>query len=99
MASFKTEELVSVSQIVRQFSTYLWKISDHKIEKIWILKNNELKYVILPVDVYNSSKDIFSENGFLTSFEKELLKDEKNPLNISSNTFDNVDDFLSDLKK
>lgn len=40
-----------------------------------------------------------SENGFSNTFENNLIKEEKNILNTSSKTFDNVDDFLADLKK
>jgi hypothetical protein len=44
-------------------------------------------------------KNEISENGFNKTLENNILKQENSILNKSSKNFNNVDDFLADLKK
>jgi PHD/YefM family antitoxin component YafN of YafNO toxin-antitoxin module len=52
MTSYTQNELVSATEISKQFGEYLSKVKNGVVEKIGVLKNNKLNAVILPVEVY-----------------------------------------------
>lgn len=52
MVSYTQNELVSATEISKQFGEYISKIKDGLVEKIGVLKNNKLNAVILSVEEY-----------------------------------------------
>ena len=52
MISYTQNELVSATEISKQFGEYLSKVKNGVVEKIGVLKNNKLNAVILPVEAY-----------------------------------------------
>lgn len=46
MTSYKQDELFSASEIVKNFSTITSKLSHREIDKVGILKNNKLGFVL-----------------------------------------------------
>jgi len=64
MVAYKQNELVSSTEISKQFGDYISKIKDGTLEKIGILKNNKLNAVILSVKEYEELSEL-----------KELLED------------------------
>ena len=52
MVAYTQKELVSVTEISKQFGEYLSKVKNGIIDKIGILKNNKLNAIILSVDEY-----------------------------------------------
>jgi len=52
MVAYSQNELVSATEMSKQFGEYLSKIKDGSLKKIGILKNNKLNAVILSVDEY-----------------------------------------------
>ena len=52
MASYSREEIMSSTEVVRNFGSVLSSVAQHKREKVAIVRNNRLEAVILAVDVY-----------------------------------------------
>lgn len=84
MPSFERSEIVSATQLVRQFSTTLGNLLSHKLSKIGIIRNNEMEAVILPIAEYEricalaekaekrSVKDYFGTADYETTREMEI---------------------------
>lgn len=58
MVTFARNEIVSSSQFVRNFATFLKQLKESKQEKIAIIKNNEMQAVMIPVEEYEKLKSI-----------------------------------------
>ena len=54
MMTFDRKEIVSATQLVRRFSSFLTKLTSRKLNKIAIIRNNEMQAVVLPVDEYEN---------------------------------------------
>ncbi len=54
MMTFEKKEIVSATQLVRQFSNFLTELTDRKLKKIAIIRNNEMQAVVLPIDEYEN---------------------------------------------
>jgi PHD/YefM family antitoxin component YafN of YafNO toxin-antitoxin module len=52
MAHYAREEIMSSSEVVRNFGAILNSVVQHRCEKIAILRNNRLEAVLVAVDVY-----------------------------------------------
>jgi PHD/YefM family antitoxin component YafN of YafNO toxin-antitoxin module len=52
MSKYEREEIMSSSEVVRNFGTVLTSVVQHKREKVAIVRNNKLEAVLLAVDVY-----------------------------------------------
>ncbi len=52
MVTFERKEIISATQLVRQFSTFLTELSNRTLNKIAIIRNNEMEAVVLPVAEY-----------------------------------------------
>ena len=58
MITFTRNEIVSATQFVRQFATFLKRITESKQEKVAIIKNNEMQAVFITIDEYERLKAI-----------------------------------------
>ena len=58
MITFTRNEIVSSTQFVRQFATFLKRITESKQEKVVIIKNNEMQAVFIPIEEYERLKAI-----------------------------------------
>jgi PHD/YefM family antitoxin component YafN of YafNO toxin-antitoxin module len=52
MVAYRANELVSATEISKQFGEYISKVKNGLLEKIGVLKNNKLNAIILSVDEY-----------------------------------------------
>ena len=52
MITFERNEIISATQLVRQFSTFLTELTNKTLNKIAIIRNNEMKAVVLPIEEY-----------------------------------------------
>ena len=52
MVAYTQQELVSATEISKQFGEYISKVKNGIVDKIGILKNNKLNAVILSVEEY-----------------------------------------------
>ena len=52
MAKFSKDEVYTATQVVRNFSSILGDISQAKIKRAFIVKNNRFEAVLLNIDEY-----------------------------------------------
>jgi PHD/YefM family antitoxin component YafN of YafNO toxin-antitoxin module len=64
MIWFATDELISSTKLVRNFSSVLDSFKNKGVSKIWILKNNNVEAVIISVELYNLFEELekYKEN-------------------------------------
>ena len=72
MTSYTTKELVSSSKMSKNFWSYISKISNNELEKIGILKNNNLWAVIISSDTYDFFIDLFEHIEIYNSIKERL---------------------------
>ncbi|MGJ0298858.1 type II toxin-antitoxin system Phd/YefM family antitoxin [Aliarcobacter cryaerophilus] len=79
MVAYKRDEIVSVSDISRSFSTILNSIVDKSKEKFAISKNNKLEAVILDIEEYERLKNAYDilEQKEIETLLNSRTKDEK----------------------
>lgn len=58
MVTFARNEIVSSSQFVRGFASFLQRMSKSRDEKIAVLKNNQMQAVLIPIDEYEYLKSL-----------------------------------------
>ena len=78
MMTFDRKEIVSATQLVRRFSSFLTKLTSRKLNKIAIIRNNEMQAVVLPVDEYENLvlRAGFSNQKSVKDFFGSIDKDE-----------------------
>lgn len=62
MVTFARNEIVSSSQFVRSFATFLQRMTKSNGEKIVVVKNNQMQAVMIPIDEYERLKSLDEEN-------------------------------------
>ena len=65
MSSYGREEIMSSSEVVRNFGSVLTSMAKHQREKVAIVRNNRLEAVLLPVDVYEQMQKTCEAAGRL----------------------------------
>jgi PHD/YefM family antitoxin component YafN of YafNO toxin-antitoxin module len=58
MLAYTKDELMSSTEIVRNFSSVLDSIKSHKRDKIAVLRKNRLEAIILPIDEYEKIREL-----------------------------------------
>jgi PHD/YefM family antitoxin component YafN of YafNO toxin-antitoxin module len=56
MIAYTSQELVSSSDFAKKFGTYLAQLKTDVVDKIAILKNNNIEAVLVPKDDYEAMK-------------------------------------------
>lgn len=56
MIAYTSNELVSSSDFAKKFGTYLAQLKTNTVDKIAILKNNNIEAVLVPKDDYEAMK-------------------------------------------
>lgn len=80
MLTYKPNELMSSTDIAKNFGSVLAKLANHEVQKIGVLKNNKLDFVILRNDEIDNlvSQEIerlqFEENKKIVSEQVKKLK-------------------------
>lgn len=82
MVSYTQNELVSATEISKQFGEYISKVKNGAIDKIGVLKNNKLNAVILSVDDYEKMVETIDAIEDMQIYEdiKDRLNNPKNEL-------------------
>jgi PHD/YefM family antitoxin component YafN of YafNO toxin-antitoxin module len=57
MTTYTKEEIIPSSVIARSFSDVLNKLKNNKLQKIAVIRNNQLEAVILPIQEYEELND------------------------------------------
>ena len=58
MTTYAREEIMSSSEVVRNFSSVLASIAGHSREKVAIIRNNRMEAVLVPIDEYERMQEI-----------------------------------------
>jgi len=58
MAHYAREEIMSSSEVVRNFGAVLSSVVQHQREKVAIIRNNRMEAVLVAVDVYEQMEKI-----------------------------------------
>jgi PHD/YefM family antitoxin component YafN of YafNO toxin-antitoxin module len=56
--AFKRDEMVSATTVAKNFGKVISDLSEHRKEKVAVVRNNEIIAVILPVDDYEYMADV-----------------------------------------
>jgi len=70
MVAYTQQELVSATDLSKQFGEYISKVKNGIIDKIGILKNNKLNAVILSVDEYEKMAEAIELLEDMTIYEQ-----------------------------
>lgn len=73
--TFKTDELISSTKLVRNFGSVLSNMKDNTISKIGVLKNNDLEAVIFSRNEYDKLQKYIEDLEDITLAEKRIRKD------------------------
>ena len=79
MLTYTKEELMSSTDIVRNFSSVLDSIKKQKRDKIAVLRKNRLEAVILPIDEYERIRELADLMEHL-QLNKLIKEREKTPV-------------------
>lgn len=74
MSSYGREEIMSSSEVVRNFGSVLTSVAQHKRDKIAIVRNNRLEAVLLAVDVFEQMEKTCEK----ARLDKEMPDEEGN---------------------
>ena len=83
MVNFNRNEIVSATQLVRQFSSIISSLANKSLDKIAVIRNNEMEAVILSYDEYEqlvmraeaaSQKSVRDYFGCISSKEAALME-------------------------
>ena len=59
MTAYASNELISSSEFAKKFGTYLSQVQTHAVEKIAILKNNNIEAVLVAKDEYEMMQEAY----------------------------------------
>lgn len=76
MIEMTSDEVVGVSQLVRNFSRYLDKLKEHKVGKLLLSRQSGLEAVLLPLKDYERLLEVQEELDHVILF-RELKEREK----------------------
>lgn len=88
MVTFARNEIVSSSQFVRSFATFLQRMTKSNGEKIVVVKNNQMQAVMIPIDEYERLKSLDEENERKEIFH--TIQARKNTLQSEYVSFDDA---------
>ena len=82
MVAYTQNELVSATEISKQFGEYIAKVKNGVVDKIGVLKNNKLNAIILSVDEYENMVEAINAMEDMQIYEeiKYRLKTPQNEL-------------------
>ena len=94
MMAFEKKEIVSATQLVRQFSNFLTELTNRKLNKIAIIRNNEMQAVVLPIDEYENlvMRASLSNQKSIKAFFGSIDKDEASQMEAALSECRKVDE-------
>ena len=82
--AFERNEIISATQLVRRFSSFMTELKNSTLRKIAVIRNNEMEAVVLPVAEYerlvmlskvNSQKSIKDYFGSISNEEAAQMEE------------------------
>jgi PHD/YefM family antitoxin component YafN of YafNO toxin-antitoxin module len=64
MLTFTKDEIIPSTKISRNLGSILNKLKNNQVEKIAIMRNNEMEAIILPYKDYEIMKDIIEKKEY-----------------------------------
>jgi len=80
MVAYTQNELVSATEISKQFGEYISKVKNGLVDKIGVLKNNKLNAVILSVEEYermSQAMELLEDMTLNEEIQKRLNSNQK----------------------
>ncbi|WP_297443083.1 type II toxin-antitoxin system Phd/YefM family antitoxin [Sulfurimonas sp.] len=59
MIAYTRDEIISASEVARNFSSVLNNLMTRKKERVIISKNNKLEAVVIPIETYERMQEAF----------------------------------------
>ena len=95
MVAYSSQELVSSSDFAKKFGSYLAQLKGNVVEKIAILKNNNIEAVLVPKEDYEAMKQAWELQEHRAMLDASLEEYREN----SSKNFSELDKtYWSDVK-
>jgi len=66
MLTFAKEELVPSTVVSRSLSSILNRLKDHSLNKVAVIRNNEMEAIILPIEEYEIMHAIMEKDEYRT---------------------------------
>ena len=93
MTTFTKDEIVPSTKVSRNLSSLLNKLKNHQLEKIAVIRNNEMEAILIPIQEYELMQSLLEQDEYKTLYS--VVKEREQTPNSSYIAFDAV---LSDLK-
>lgn len=91
MTTFARNEIVSSTQFVRNFSAFMTNLRNHDVEKVGIVRNNEMEAVMISIHEYETLKSKAEKS------DRKSIKDYFG--SMSDETFEMMQNALKDCRK
>jgi PHD/YefM family antitoxin component YafN of YafNO toxin-antitoxin module len=92
MVAYKSNEMMSSTDVAKNFGAVLSKLANHEVDKICVLRNNKPEAVVLSALEYEQLRDYRYWN---TMSEKEYLQKSLESIDNSRNySIEEVDSYL-----
>lgn len=85
MVSYTQKELVSATEISKQFGEYISKVKNGLVDKIGVLKNNKLNAVILSVEEYERMSEAMDLLEDMTIYKEVQMRINENKKLLDGN--------------
>lgn len=92
MVTYTKEEIQSSTNISRQFGAVLDKIKSKKVEKIAIMRNNNMEAVIISIDEYEKMKTFLELKE-----DQEIYESIKDRLDTPIEDYIDFEDVIKDM--
>ncbi len=92
MVGYTQNELVSATEISKQFGEYIAKVKNGVVDKIGVLKNNKLNAIILSVDEYENMVETID-----LMEDMQIYEEIKDRLNTPKDNYLDGEQVLKDL--
>ena len=93
MTTFSREEIIPSTKVSRNLSSILNKLKSHQLEKVAVIRNNEMEAILIPIQEYELMSSLLEQDEYKTMYQ--VIKErEITPLD-SYSSFDSI---LSELQ-
>jgi PHD/YefM family antitoxin component YafN of YafNO toxin-antitoxin module len=88
MTTFTKDEIVPSTKVSRNLSSLLNKLKNHQLEKIAVIRNNEMEAILIPIQEYELMQSLLEQDEYKTLYS--LIKERELTPNSSYSTFEAI---------
>ena len=92
MLTFSRDEIIPSTKVSRNLSSILNKLKSRELEKIGVVRNNEMEAIIIPIRDYELMQTLFERDDYKNMYST-LKAREKTPIS----SYINFDSVLAEL--